>query len=265
MSPKKSLGQHFLSDGRVARRIVEAAEIGPDDVILEVGPGKGALTKLLVQRAGRVVAVEVDEGLAERLSESLGDFNALEVVAADARDVDIDSLVAPDRPYKVVANLPYYAASPIIRRFLEADHKPVLMVVMVQREVAREMVAEPGKMRLLSVATQLYGRPRIVTTVPPRAFRPAPQVTSAVVHIDVFGELAVGIDSERRFFELVRAGFSTPRKQIHNSLRNGLDSTSDAVAVVLGKAGIDRTRRAQTLTLEEWGALYRSWRSLVDG
>ncbi len=265
MSPKKSLGQHFLSDRRVAGRIVDAADIGTDDVILEVGPGKGALTKLLVQRAGRVVAVELDEELAERLSESLGDSRILEVVVADAREADIDSLVAPDSPYKVVANLPYYAASPIIRRFLEADHKPTLMVVMLQREVAQEMVAEPGKMRLLSVATQLYGRPRIVTSVPPKAFRPAPKVSSAVVRIDVFEELPIDIDSEERFFDVVRAGFSTPRKQIHNSLRNGLDLTGDDILDVLQTVGIDLTRRPQTLDLEEWGALYRSWRSHADG
>lgn len=171
----------------------------------------------------------------------------------------------PGTTYKVVANLPYYAASPIVRRFLSAEHKPRLMVVMVQREVARNMAAVPGQMRLLSVAVQLYGWPRIVASVPPRAFRPPPAVSSAVVRIDVFEEPPIPIDSEERFFEVVRAGFSTPRKQIRNSLRNGLGLTGDAVSSVLGKAAIDPTRRAQTLTLEEWGALYRSWRSRDEG
>ena len=255
---KKSLGQNFLADRRVLGRIVEAAELSPEDVVLEVGPGRGFLTRALAERAGRVVAVEVDETLAERLEELSGDRPNLTVVRADAREADIDSLVAADTPYKVVANLPYYAASPIIRRFLEARHKPALMVVMVQREVAREMAAPPGKMRLLSVATQLYGKPRIVCYVQPRAFRPAPKVTSAVVRIDVYPRPAIPLDSIERFFDLVRAGFSAPRKQLHNSLRHGLGLTSEATEATLAQAGIDPTRRAQTLSLPEWGRLYEA-------
>ena len=260
---KKALGQHFLVDGRVVGRIVQAADLSPSDVVLEIGPGRGALTRALVERAGRVVAVEVDEALAERLAESIGHRPNFTVVAADAREVDIDSLVESDAPYKVVANLPYYAASPIIRRFLEAEHKPTLMVVMVQREVAQEMVARPGKMRLLSVATQLYGDPRIVASVPPRAFRPAPKVSSSVVRIDVYGEPAVQFDSADRFFRLVRAGFSAPRKQLRNTLMHGLDESPDAAQEMLARAGIDSTRRPQTLSLAEWGALYEAYRDMV--
>lgn len=260
---KKSLGQHFLVDKRIMARIVEAADLSSNDTVLEIGPGRGSLTGDLVERAGRVVAVEIDEALAARLAESFADRPSLTVVAADAREVDIGSLVEAGAPYKVVANLPYYAASPIIRRFLEADSKPDLMVVMVQREVAEEMVAPPGRMRLLSVATQLYGAPRIVCSVPPRAFRPAPKVSSSVVRIDVYDRPAVEFDSADSFFRLARAGFSSPRKQVHNSLRQGLDWSPDAVQTMLARAGIDATRRPQTLSLAEWGALYAAYLDTV--
>jgi 16S rRNA (adenine1518-N6/adenine1519-N6)-dimethyltransferase len=256
---KKSLGQNFLVDRRVLWHIIEAAELSGDDVVVEVGPGRGFLTSALAERAGRVVAVEVDRDLAERLREWSGDHPNVAVVTADAREVDIDSLVVEDAPYKVVANLPYYAASPIIRRFLEARHKPRLMVVMVQREVAQEMTAPPGKMGLLSVAIQLYGKPRIVASVPPWAFRPAPKVTSAVVRIDLYDRPAVPFDSSERFFHLVKAGFSARRKQLHNSLGRGLDISSEAAGVMLARAGIDPMRRAQTLSLPEWGELYQAF------
>ena len=260
--PRKSLGQNFLVDARVRARIVEAAELSPDDVVVEIGPGRGFLTRALATRVGRVVAVELDQLLSERLSDFYSDRSNVTVLTADAREVKLDSLVEPDTPYKVVANLPYYAASPIVRRFLEATHNPVLMVVMLQREVAREMTSQPGKMGLLSVATQLYGRPRIVATVPPRAFRPAPKVHSSVVRIDVYPEPAVAFESAERFFRLVRAGFSSPRKQIRNCLRRGLDMPIERTEDLLARAGIDTTRRAQTLSLPEWGKLYELFEAM---
>ncbi len=156
---KKSLGQHFLVDRRILGRIIHAAQLSPDDAVVEIGPGRGFLTRALANRVDRVVAVGIDGALADRLASQFGDRPNVEVIAADAREVIIDSLVAADVSYKVVANLPYYAATPIVRRFLEARHKPALMVVMLQREVAQEMAARPGKMGLLSLATQLYGKP----------------------------------------------------------------------------------------------------------
>jgi 16S rRNA (adenine1518-N6/adenine1519-N6)-dimethyltransferase len=243
--------------------IVDAAEVSSNDVVVEIGPGRGALTKVLAERAGRIVAVEMDAALAESLRETYAGHPEVSVLVADARDLDIGEAVPEGSPYKVVANLPYYAASPIVRRFLEATRKPELMVVTVQREVAQEMVAPPGKMRLLSVAVQLYGRPRIVTSVPPRAFRPVPKVTSAVVRIDVYPEPAVSFDSEQEFFRLVRAGFSAPRKQLHNCLRRGLDIPAEVSKEMLAAARIDPTRRAQTLSLQEWGTLYEVSRTLA--
>ena len=258
---KKSLGQNFLVDGRVRAKIVDAADVSPADTVLEIGPGRGFLTKALAERAGRLIAVELDDALIPRLEETFADCDNVEIVHGDARTVDVDSLVGTETAYKVVANLPYYAATPIVRRFLEAPHKPTTLVVMVQREVGREMAARPGKMGILSVATQVYGSPRIVASVPPKAFRPSPNVTSAVVRIDVYSEPAVNFDDAETFFTLVRAAFSAPRKQIHNSLKNGLDADPDAIMPLLRNAGISPTRRAQTLSIDEWKTLYREYAS----
>ena len=256
---KKSLGQNFLVDRRVRAKIVEAADISPGDTVLEVGPGRGFLTKALAERAGRVVAVELDDALIPHLTKALTEHDNIEIVKGDARTIDIDTLVGTVTKYKVVANLPYYAATPIVRRFLETQHKPTTLVVMVQREVGQEMTARPGKMGILSVAIQVYGKPRIVASVPPRAFRPSPNVTSAVVRIDTYAEPLVKFDKAERFFSLVRAAFSAPRKQIHNSLKNGLETGPEEVMTILRNAGISPTRRAQTLSMDEWGDLYREY------
>ena len=256
---RKSLGQNFLVEGGVRSRIVSAAALSPEDTVVEVGPGRGFLTRALAKRAGSVVTVELDEALASDLVEKA--LPGVRVVCADAREVPIESLVGETTPYKLVANLPYYAASPIVRRFLESSHKPKLMVVMVQREVAQSMTAKQGKMGLLSVATQVYGRPRVVCHVPPRAFRPSPKVWSSVVRIDVYEAPVVPFDAPQGFFEVVRAGFSAPRKQIRNSLANGLGIAGARSESVLVEAGIDPSRRAQTLTVAEWGQLHDAWRT----
>lgn len=262
--PRKSLGQHFLVDARILSRIVAAADLTPEDVALEIGPGRGALTRRLLARAARVVVVELDAGLAAALPGRLGNPPNLTVVTADARTVDIGSLVGDrssgDRPaglaYKVAANLPYYAANPIIRRFLEAEPRPRSMVLMLQREVADSMTAGPGKMSLLAVATQYYATPRPVCLVPPSAFRPAPKVTSAVVRLDLRERPAVAVANTGAFFDLVRAGFSAPRKQLRNSLSQGLGLPAGLVGGLLAAAGIDGRRRAETLSIEEWAAVY---------
>ena len=242
--------------------------------MVEVGPGRGTLTMELATRAKRVVAVEIDERLAAKLTNEFRQRSNVEIVSADALEIRIDSLVPAETPYKVVANLPYYAASPIVRRFLEADHKPELMVVMVQREVARSMAAVPGNMSVLSVMVQLYGEPRIVSYVPPKAFRPAPKVVSAILRINVYPEPALGLDSldsREKFLRLVKVGFSSRRKQIHNCFRQGLAVSDDALKATLLEAGVDPTRRAQTLSMADWGSLYEAFRrkflsrSLDDG
>ena len=257
--PRKSLGQHFLTDPRIANRIVSAAEPSASDTIVEVGPGNGVLTRRLVERAGRVVAVELDQRLAAELPARLGEPANLVVHHADARHAPIAELAGAGQPYKVVANLPYYAAAPIIRRFLESEQSPDVMVVMVQREVADAMTAAPGAMTLLSVATQFYAKASVVAQAPARAFRPPPKVASTVVKLAVHDTPAVSVMDTARFFALVRAGFAAPRKQLRNSLMQGTGAGAETVSASLSDAGIDETRRPATLTIAEWGQLDTAW------
>ena len=237
---KKSLGQHFLKDPAVARKIVEAADPGPDEVVVEVGPGTGALTRLLAESFQSVIAVEIDSRLSDLLQSDLSDLPHVHVVTADVREISPQQLLAnytvqisgKQGGYKVVGNLPYFVASPIIRHFLESDCKPAKMVVMVQKEVAENMVARPGRTGLLSLAVQVYGAPRVVTRVPASKFRPKPKVDSAVVAIDVYPEPLV--PHPERFFRMARAGFRAPRKQLHNSLMQGLEVDVDVDWVGVG-------------------------------
>lgn len=262
--PRKSLGQHFLRDSRIAARIVEAAEVTPADVVVEIGPGRGVLTRRLAHQAGRVVAVELDARLCEELPARLDFPDNLRCVLADAREVDLPSLALPvlamgQESYKVIGNLPYYAANPIIRRALESAPPPSLALFMVQKEVADSMTATPGSMTMLSVATQYYADARLVCSVPPAAFRPPPKVRSAVVRLDVRERPVVNVPDRNRFFDVVRAGFSAPRKQLHNSLSHGLDIEPGAGVAILERADIDGRRRPATLSLPEWAAVCDAW------
>ena len=261
LSARKSLAQHFLVDRRVLGLILHESEAGPEDTIVEVGPGRGVLTRELIRTANRVIAIEVDSRLAGSLTRSLGNPPNLRVINADAREVDLTEVLQGEQDYKVVANLPYYAAIPILRRFLEADqHAPSLVVVMVQKEVARSMVAEGGRMSLLAVGIQLYGIPRIICEVPARAFAPPPKVTSAVVRIDPRRHPSVPVEDIAEFFNMVRAGFSAPRKQLRNSLSLGLSVSTEQTGRLLELAGLDPKRRAENLNLEEWWDLYQASR-----
>lgn len=255
---RRVLAQHFLLDREILHRIIRAADLSRNDTVIEIGSGRGVVTRELVKKARRVVAIEVDSELARSLSGRLGHPPNLTVLEGDARTVDLDQTTCQEGAFKVVGNLPYYAANPIIRRFLEACTKPALMVVMVQKEVAEVMVAVPGKMRLLSVGVQFYGIPRIVCIVPPIAFKPVPKVSSAVMRIDLLPQPSVQVDDVTQFFSLVQAGFSAPRKQLRNSLAMGLGLSSKVVDNLLEHCQIVPQRRPETLTLEEWACLYRS-------
>jgi 16S rRNA (adenine1518-N6/adenine1519-N6)-dimethyltransferase len=258
LKARKGLGQHFLVDEGVLEVIMAAAKVTPDDIIVEVGPGLGILTGELAQRAGGVIAIELDDRLAALLKKTLASFNNVTIINDDVLNIEPGELLRRQRSpdYKVVANLPYYITSPVLRHFLEAEAKPTLMVVMVQAEVAQAIAAKPGDMSLLSVSVQFYGRPEIVSRVPAEAFYPAPEVDSAVLRIELYPEPAVAVD-EGGFFELVRAGFAAPRKQLANSLAQGLGLGKAQVLPLLEKADIDGERRAETLTLEEWARLWR--------
>ena len=256
---ERRLGQHFLTDRNILHAVADAAGVHAGDIVVEVGPGRGALTRLLAERAARVVAVEVDAVLVEELRASMPPN--VEVVHADARQVAPAELLGGSDSYKLAANLPYYAALPILRRFLEDTSRPAAVGVLVQLEVAEQICAQPGEMSLSSLAVQLYGRPRIVRRVPPGAFNPPPKVTSAIVSIDVYDAPAEGLDDAQAFFRLARAGFGTRRKQLGNALAGGgLGLTAFEARRLLDWVGVDPTRRAQTLSVAEWGALYRGWR-----
>ena len=259
LSPRKALGQHFLVSPGVLARILDAADIAPGDAVVEVGPGLGVLTRGLVDRGARVTAVELDDELAAALARSFADHR-VRIVHGDARTVDLAALAPPGEPYLVVANLPYYAATPIVRRFLEADHPPRRLVVTVQREVARSMAAKPGGLGLLGLGVQFYGAPRIVAAIRPGAFHPPPKVTSAVVRIDVHPEPLLPTSQRESFFALARAAFSAPRKQLRGGLSHALGRPPDAVADLLRRGGVDPVRRPATLSLDEWAALYRVFR-----
>jgi len=261
---KKGLGQHFLIDEEVLKLIVTAAELTPEDQIVEIGPGLGVLTRELARQAGRVVAIELDNKMAAILHQTLASFDNITIVNEDVLSINPAALLAEQSPqakspsgYKVVANLPYYITSPVLRHFLEASVKPQMMVVMVQKEVAGEITAQPGRMSLLSVSVQLYGRPEIIGHVPASSFYPAPEVDSAVLRIIVYPRPAVDVADIESFFALVRAGFRAARKQLANSLAQGLEVPKAEAASLLDRAGIKPQRRAETLTLEEWAQLWR--------
>jgi 16S rRNA (adenine1518-N6/adenine1519-N6)-dimethyltransferase len=258
LKPRKGLGQHFLVDEEVLGVILAAADITPGDIIVEVGPGLGILTEALAKKAGGVIAIELDDKLAALLKKTLASFNNVTIVNDDALNIEPGELLKRQRSpdYKVVANLPYYITSPVLRHFLEAEAKPKVMVVMVQAEVARAIAARPGDMSLLSVSVQFYGQPEIVSRVPAQSFYPAPEVDSAVLRISLYPRPAVAVE-EGGFFELVRAGFAAPRKQLANSLAQGLGLPKELILPLLEKAEIDGQRRAETLTLEEWARLWR--------
>jgi len=260
---RKGLGQHFLIDEGILDSILGAAALSPEDTVIEVGPGLGILTARLAEKAGWVIAIELDNRLADILAQTLP-YDNIVVLNEDVLGTSPAKLLqgrAPGFPaeltsYKVVANLPYYITSPVLRHFLEAPVKPESMVVMVQREVAESIVAGPGRRSVLSIAVQFYGRPSIVTGVPAGSFYPAPEVDSAVVKIDIYPQPPIDVDEEG-FFRLVRAGFTAARKQVANSLALGLKIPKDDVLSSLRQANIDPQRRAETFTLEEWAELWK--------
>ena len=265
---KKGLGQHFLIDEAVLETITSVAELTPSDVIMEIGPGLGILTRELVKQAGWVMAIELDRKLVTILEQTLSSFDNVTIINEDVLKIDPVALLQEQKTrfpptinspfsYKVVANLPYYITSPVLRHFLEASVKPQFMVVMVQKEVAEAIVARPGQMSVLSISVQLYGEPRIISYVPAHCFYPVPEVDSAILRVDLYPQPVVAVTDENSFFELVRAGFTASRKQIGNSLAQGLGKPKAEVLSLLAEASIVPQRRAETLTLEEWARLWQ--------
>jgi 16S rRNA (adenine1518-N6/adenine1519-N6)-dimethyltransferase len=253
--PKKSLGQHWLHDKASLQAMCDAAKVQPSDTVLEIGPGLGTLTALLVAQAKRVVAVEFDARLAEGLSGRVAASN-LEVFHEDILDFDFSRLPAG---YKVVANIPYYLTSNLIRVLSETSNPPAAAVLLLQKEVAERVVAGAGHMSLLSVTAQFYWAVSLGDEIPAQLFTPPPKVDSQILILEQHPEpLFPGVD-ERVFFRLARAGFSQKRKTLLNALSAGLHISREQAETTCGEAGIDPMRRAQTLSLEDWHRLYRAY------
>ncbi|MCI6158313.1 MAG: 16S rRNA (adenine(1518)-N(6)/adenine(1519)-N(6))-dimethyltransferase RsmA [Selenomonadaceae bacterium] len=251
----KKLGQNFLIDAGIVQGIVDAAEIEPGEKILEIGPGIGTLTQGLAEAGAMVTAVELDKKLPAVLAETLKGYDNVRIVPGDILKVDIPALMG-EGPYKVAANLPYYITTPILMALLER-HLPITrMVTMVQKEVAERMVAKPGSKTYgaLSVAVQYYTDPEIVLDVPPRSFLPAPEVDSVVIVCKVRETPSVAVKDEKRFFRVVKAAFGQRRKTLSNALKGG-GFPKEQVRDAMERAGIDPTRRGETLSLAEFGRL----------
>jgi 16S rRNA (adenine1518-N6/adenine1519-N6)-dimethyltransferase len=249
--PKKSLGQNFLVDSAALERIVAAAEIQPEEAVLEIGPGLGSLTRYLAAAARRVVAVELDVNLIPLLQSVLAGSTNVKIVHGDILEQNPVELMG-EGGYAVVANIPYYITSIVIRHLLEAPLRPTRLVLTVQREVAERITAKPGDMNLLALSVQVYGLPRVVAHVPAGSFYPPPKIDSSVVRVDLYPQPVIPAEQLETFFRLAKAGFGQKRKTLRNSLSGGLSWSGEQMAHLLTTAGIDPMRRAETLSLEEW-------------
>ncbi len=263
LHPKKSLGQNFLLDETALNQVIAAAEVTSQDVVLEIGAGLGSLTSHLAITAHSVVAVELDSSLIPALTQVVGQYSNVRVVQGDILALDPAGLVSQES-YLVVANIPYYITSALIRHLLESDPPPTRLVLTVQEQVAERICAVPGDMSLLALSVQVYGQPSIAYRIPAGAFYPPPNVNSAVLRITLFPSPLIPPAHLDLFFQLIRAGFSQKRKTLRNALSGGLRLPPSSVETLLKDTHIDPMRRAETLSLPEWRqltALYRDQRS----
>ena len=256
LHPSKGLGQNFLADSHALQKIISIAGLRKVDDVLEIGPGLGSLTRYLALSARSVTAVELDRKLFPALESVLTPYKNVHLVQGDILKLDPAELMESPG-YIVVANIPYYITSAVIRHLLEAKRHPIRVVLTVQKEVADRICANPGKMSLLALSVQVYGKPLIGSTIPAEAFFPPPKVDSAVLCIEIYSEPVIPTDSLDQFFTIIKAGFSQKRKILRNSLSGGLRITPVESERILCAAEIDPQRRAETLSLEEWGNLVK--------
>ncbi len=259
LQPKKSLGQNFLVDPNGLDKVMLAAGVGPKDTVLEIGAGLGSLTVLLAQAARQVVALEIDRGLLPPLTKVTSAFKNVRIVEGDVLKLPLEELV-PGEGYLVVANIPYYISSAIIRRLLEAEARPTRMVLTVQQEVAERICSKDGKLSLLALSVQVFGAPRIEARIPAGCFYPVPDVDSAVLSIALYPQPLIALDALDDFFRLAHAGFSQKRKTLRNALSAGLGLPASETEALLASAEIDPQRRAETLSITEWGQLTAAWK-----
>jgi 16S rRNA (adenine1518-N6/adenine1519-N6)-dimethyltransferase len=267
LHPQKSLGQNFLIDETALRRVVEAAGIQTGQQVLEIGPGLGSLTCLLAERASRVVCVELDQHLLPALAEVLQPYSNVRIVQGDILALDPSALMsdAGQPTYLVVANIPYYITSALMRHLLETSFPPQSLVLTVQREVAERICAGAGEMSLLALSVQVYGRPQIVARIPAGAFYPPPKIDSAVIRVGLYASPVIPAPQLPAFFRLAKAGFSQKRKTLRNALSGGMRWSTTQASELLNATGIDPMRRAETLSLEEWKRLVETTSRLSPG
>ncbi|CAG0992921.1 Ribosomal RNA small subunit methyltransferase A [Anaerolineales bacterium] len=247
----KSLGQNFLQDSSALERIARAAEIQADDTVLEIGPGLGSLTRYLAVSAREVVTLELDPDLIPPLRAVLTPHPNVRVVQGDILKTDISSLIKT-QDYLVVANIPYYITSAIMRHLLESDPTPRRIVLTIQKEVAERICAAPGDLSLLALSVQVYGTPSIAAIIPAASFHPAPKVDSAILRVEIYPTPLIPREMHPIFFKITKAGFSQKRKTLRNSLSSGLHIKPQETEALLKSAGINPMRRAETLSIEEW-------------
>ncbi len=265
ISSSRRLGQVFLQDQNIISKIISTASIKPDDLILEIGPGKGILTNALLKTKANVLAIEKDPNLVKLLKKRFASAKNFEVVQADIRDFLRNPKLYVQYPifntkYKVIGNIPYYLTSYLIRLLLETSLSPSLIVLMVQKEVAQRIIAQPPKMNLLAVSVQYYSKPEIIKIVPSRAFSPQPKVDSAIIKITPFSNETL---EATNFFKVVRAGFNHPRKLLLNNLPYNLKIPKAKLQIILKELKLPPNTRAQNLSIAQWKELVRKIASLI--
>ncbi len=260
LRPSKKLGQNFLQDPAILEKIVRIAEVNESDTVLEIGPGLGSLTRHLAASAKEVITVEIDKKIIPALRASLADYTNTKIIEADILDI-IPSEIINAPSYLVVANIPYYITSAILRHLLENNPRPSRMVLTIQKEVAERICASKGKLSLLALSVHVFGQPEIAGKIPAGAFYPPPKVDSAVIRIKLHDEPRIPTALLDDFFRLAKAGFGQKRKTLRNSLSAGLHITAPETEDLLTKSNIDPRRRAETLSLDEWAILTQNWAS----
>ncbi len=261
LRPNRRLGQNFLIEPNSIAKVIQAAQIQAGDVVLEIGAGLGSLTRHLAALCQQVVTIELDQAFIPVLQQVLCNYSNVRIIHGDILQIEPTTLFTPSTTsFSVVANIPYYITSAVIRHLLEATLRPKQLTLTLQKEVAQRICAAAGEMSLLALSVQLYGQPKIAAHLPAQAFYPIPKVDSAVIRVELFAEPRIA--DTATFFLLAKAGFSQKRKTLRNALSGGLRLSPQQAGQLLLAAGIDPNRRAETLSLTEWGELVKSWLAL---
>ncbi|MDD3887947.1 MAG: 16S rRNA (adenine(1518)-N(6)/adenine(1519)-N(6))-dimethyltransferase RsmA [Patescibacteria group bacterium] len=256
--PNKVLGQNFLENEKIVDKMLSVANLSSEDLILEVGPGQGAITGKLLNKVKQVIAVEKDPELVKYLENKFKNTKNLKIISGDILQQQYS--IFNIKYYKIISNLPFYLTSRFLRVFLELENKPTMMVLIIQKEVAQRICDQPPHASLLSNSVQFYAKPEIIDFVPKENFNPIPEVDAAIIKINVFKEPKIKVKDVNEFFKILKIGFSQKRKQLHNNFSSSLHINKEEAKKLLQKAGIDPERRAQTLSLEEWAEIYEEVR-----